>query len=116
MTSRSDIRDLSLGAVNQTFLVTSPTISETKAGSPYLRATLRDKSGEMRGVKWDTSEVCEPGVYLVRGLVDEHQGSLNVKISSMEPTGEDITDFVRCAPVPADEIEERLDRLLDSLT
>lgn len=95
MSSRFDVKDLSVGSIDQTFLLSGAVIAETKNGKPFLRVNLVDMTGEIPGVQWDCETAPAPGVYRVRGFIEEYQGTLQCKIGSVEASGEDVGGFVR---------------------
>lgn len=112
---RTPIKDLSVGRIQQPFLVTGASVGETKTGSPYLKATLADKTGELTAIKWDTAEAPAPGVYLVTGLVEEYQGRLQCKISALEASDGDVGEFVKASSFGKDELVSTFDVFLEGL-
>lgn len=106
--SRSDVKDLCVGAIDQTFLLSGATIAETKTGKPFLRVNLVDMTGEIPAVQWDTDQAPDPGVYRVRGFIEEYQGTLQCKIGSLEASNEDVDGFVRRSPIDAQDLHYRL--------
>ncbi|MFP4599943.1 MAG: 3'-5' exoribonuclease YhaM family protein [Persicimonas sp.] len=108
------ICDLDVGHIDQPLLLTGAAIHETRKGDPYLRCTLADKTGELAGIKWDTDEAPEAGLYWVTGLVESYQGGLQIKIDGLgNAHSEDLSEFIQSADV--DHLEQELDYLLGAL-
>lgn len=107
--SRSNICDLEVGdQIDQTFLVATAELGETKTGKPFVKATVMDRTGELAVMAFDRSEVPEPGVYRIVGKVDEFNG-LQLKASEFHPSDEDVDAFVSCSHVPGDELQHVLE-------
>lgn len=113
--SRSDVKDLCVGAIDQTFLLSGATIAETKAGKPFLRVNLVDMTGEIPAVQWNCDTAPAPGVYRVRGFIEEYQGTLQCKIGSLEASSEDVGGFVRRSPFSDQQLREMLETTLNNL-
>ena len=79
--------------------------SLTKDQKPYARYLFRDRTGTVRGIRWEhTVEEGEAGaVALVSGSVDEYQGGLQLKVR----------DLV-LVPQPTEELLSRLRAAVDS--
>jgi 3'-5' exoribonuclease len=81
--NRLFVKDLELGMSieGQVFLLAEWTVARTKAGSPYLKATLADRTGRLEARYWDipeyVAEQLETGSGVrVDGVVEEYpQGS-----------------------------------------
>ena len=66
----------------------------TKAGKPYIRLSMRDESGDIPAVIWDSTDLPQdiqqylaPGrVISVDGSVSEYNGKLQVTISGVRPS------------------------------
>ena len=99
LTKKILARDLKVGQrIEEIFLVSRAGLAETKAGKPYLRLTLADKSGEIRAILWERAEDLAPrapegGFVLVAALVDDYQGQKQLKVD-------------RLAAVPLNEVDE----------
>lgn len=82
-----DIRDNQ--SVEGVFLVKEITISETRAGKPFLTLTLMDKTGEITGRVWDNvdrfKEICQTGVLLsLVGQAQSYKGSLQLSVKTLQ--------------------------------
>lgn len=95
----------------------------TAKGAPYLSFQLQDKTGNMDAKYWNVSEetlyAYHAGMLVhVRGDVLCHQKQLQFRISSMEEVKEemDIWDFVKCGPIPKEELKQEVDSYLDQIT
>jgi len=87
----------------EVFLLAESTVRETRAGSPYLKATISDRAGRIEARYWDV-----PGGILgdlkigagvrIDGVVEEYptgSGQLQVRIESLEPVEIlDLEDFL----------------------
>ena len=53
--TRPFIKDLQIGmkVAGEVFLLAESSLDETKAGSPYLKATLADRTGRIEARYWD---------------------------------------------------------------
>lgn len=81
-------------------LVESQSVAMTKAGKPFLRMTLRDKSGSISGVMWDFSQerdgwVKEGQVVEVDGEVSTYQGALQFKFESVMHSAQPAMSFAK---------------------
>ena len=113
---RCPVAELSIGAIEQPFLITEAEIAETRNGKPYLRCTLADATGEVRANRWDTSVAPTPGIYLVSGLVEEYQGQLQVKLTGdLVPMDDDLSEYLKCSSFSPIQLRQRLRRHLDDL-
>jgi len=113
--SRSNVDELTVGSIDQTFLLTDAEIHETKNGDPYLRATLQDKTGTLGLVQWETDQPPGDGLYRVRGMVEEYRGQLQVKASDLSPAEGDVEGFVPSSHLGSAYLSEQLSEALDQL-
>jgi len=99
------VKDLKIGMTieGEVFLLAESSLGETRAGSPYLRATLADKTGRIEARYWDVPAdvVADLKVgYGVRidGVVEEYplgSGRRQVRIDHLEPVEIlDLEDFL----------------------
>ena len=110
-------------SITATFLVGEAKVTEAKNGNEYLRAILRDKTGdsilafyfsappEILAMNFTGKTVD------INGKADEYQGSVNLKLNSIHPAVEqwDVTDSLPQADAPADEMTAELDRYIDEI-
>ncbi|MFU1794270.1 3'-5' exoribonuclease YhaM family protein [Paenibacillus azoreducens] len=97
------------------YLLKSSTIKQTNATPPkdYLDIILSDTSGEISAKYWDASAADKetffaPMLVKVRGVVQLYRERLQFKVNKIRPAAEEdgyhITDFVRSAPVPPNDL------------
>lgn len=103
------------------FLLASLDQTTDRNGSPYLKMTLRDKTGDIEGRYWHVPEgVAErirPGFgVLVSGQVTEYKGLIQIGVNDIRP-GEldDPEDFLPVARRPREEMIEELQKLVNSI-
>ncbi|MEG0392882.1 MAG: CMP-binding protein, partial [Anaerovoracaceae bacterium] len=82
----------------------------------YMDLLLGDKTGEISGKKWDVADeeieaarAIVPGEVLkIRAQVTEWNGMKQLRVSRIRKTGKedgiDITDYIKAAPEPAEEM------------
>lgn len=97
--------------VEDVFLVSSKSVGSTRAGSPYLKIKLADKTGEVDAIKWDASEseisrLREDDYFLVNGVVRTYNDSLQVGVDSFKHWGEpvDPSDYIASSSRDPDEM------------
>ncbi|MBN1640515.1 MAG: HD domain-containing protein [Anaerolineae bacterium] len=90
-------------------------------GDPYLKMTLRDKTGDIEARFWrvpqGVPEQLSTGEGVaVTGSVSEYRGSAQVNVSSVFPYKlEEIADYLPTARRPAEEMIAELQRLINSI-
>ncbi|HZK34440.1 MAG TPA: HD domain-containing protein [Bacillota bacterium] len=96
----------------------------TNANKRYYDLTLADRTGEINCKIWDTNmvkdiELSDGIIVKVRGLVNEWQGGLQLKVERIRllAAEEDlkIEDFVPAAPHPAEEMLADLFKYIDKI-
>lgn len=95
----------------------------TAKGAPYLSFQLQDKTGNMDAKYWNVSEdllyAFQPGMLVnIHGDVLCHQKQLQFRINAMEKVeGDfDIWDYVKCGPIPTDELKKEVNHYLNQIT
>lgn len=96
----------------------------TKAGQPYLKVLLGDRTGTIDAVIWDDVDrwepVCVPSrVIGVRGQVSMYQGRPQLRVLSVAPVEADATEMrflVPAAPRDFDLMERELDAQIASVS
>ncbi len=84
------------GSIDDLFLVKEMSQYETKAGKPYLRLILMDKTGEVTAMIWDNAETlavpCQPGnICHFVGQSQSYKGVIQLKIGKAhEVNGADV--------------------------
>ncbi|HET98325.1 MAG TPA: HD domain-containing protein [Desulfurivibrio alkaliphilus] len=102
------------------FLVKEMNRGETKAGKPFLRLKVMDKSGEIGGPVWDDAEalapLCRPGSYLrISGQGDSYQGSPQLRINRISPVDGaaiDPADFIPGGDIDLKQLAKELNSLI----
>jgi len=99
------IKDLKIGMAieREVFLLAESSVRETRTGSPYLKATLSDKTGRIEARYWDVpgdivSHLKVGAGLRIDGLVEEYpleSGQRQVRIDYLEPVDIlDLEDFL----------------------
>lgn len=76
-------------SIEGVFLVKEMSLSETKAGKPFLTLTLMDKSGEITARVWDNAErlkeKCQAGeIITLSGMAQSYKGSLQLNVKGLQ--------------------------------
>lgn len=111
------IKDLKVDdEVLEFFAVKMIGIKKGGNGKAYLDITLGDKTGEATAKKWDIAdeehagllEIKEGNIVRIKGIVTEWNGQKQVRIAKIRKSapsdGVDMSDFIRVAPEPAQEM------------
>ena len=90
-----NISDIKPGdSVQGVFLVSTTEVRETRNGDPYLRISLRDRSGDsidalfFRVSEADISSVIAGAPFEIDGEADEFRNRVNIKVNAMRPSDE----------------------------
>jgi 3'-5' exoribonuclease len=100
------------------FIVDTTEIKEGSTG-PYLALSLRDKTGQMRGVLWQGAKETFDSLggrdfARVEGVASEYRGTLNLKLSSIVPLEPDEVDMDQLLEVVPEGVETWHSRLIDA--
>jgi 3'-5' exoribonuclease len=95
----------------------------TKTGKPYLKALLRDKTGELPARMWSAPEqlfarLGTEGFVWVEGETQPYQGELQLivhTIDPLEPTPEQLRELLPCTEKNIDEMFNEVRSILGSL-
>ncbi|MCE5198483.1 MAG: HD domain-containing protein [Armatimonadota bacterium] len=105
--------------VEDVFLVASKSVAHTRTGSPYLKVTLADKTGEVNAIKWDATEseitrLQEDDYIFVYAAVRNYNDHPQLQVESFQRWGEavDPADFVRSSPFDPDQMMAELSEIL----
>ena len=119
------IKDLKIGmTIEEVFLLAESSLRETRTGSPYLKATLSDKTGRIEARCWDV-----PGDIVghlkigsglrITGVVEEYpqgSGQRQVRIESLEPAEIlDLEDFLPTTRRDLSEMRRELRRICEGI-
>ncbi|MBI4614649.1 MAG: HD domain-containing protein [Planctomycetes bacterium] len=108
---RQSARELAKGQkVEEVYLLAQCQLKTSRRGSDYLDLEFRDRSGDIRGKKWETTreefEGLAEGAYVrVRGVVEAFQGSPQLRVEAIElvdPGSVDPGDFAPVSPADVD--------------
>lgn len=118
------VADLQEGAkVEDVFLVTWKSVSQTRGGSPFLKLKLTDKSGTIDAIKWDVTEseiskIIPDKFAFIHGTVRTYNGDLQLTIDTCKKCDEDIdpADFIACSTLDRDQMMAELLRLLGTIS
>ncbi|MFH7326906.1 HD domain-containing protein [Desulfurivibrio sp. C05AmB] len=110
-------------AVEGVFLVKEMNRGETRAGKPFLRLTLMDKSGEIGGPVWDDAEalapICQSGLFVrINGQGENYRGAIQLRINRVSAVAEseiDLADFMPSGDFDRRQLEEELAALIASI-
>ncbi|WP_096440293.1 3'-5' exoribonuclease YhaM [Alteribacter populi] len=94
-------------------------------GKPFLTLMLTDQSGEIEAKLWGCSPEDEEvfiskAIVHIHGEVNEYRGNRQLKIKAIRPTSEmdqvNTADFLPSAPLPPNEMLERINQYLFEMT
>ncbi|MGD9690288.1 MAG: 3'-5' exoribonuclease YhaM family protein [Phycisphaerales bacterium] len=110
--SRRYIKDLdSSDYVSGLFCISNTQLGRTKNGKPFLKAIIRDKTGEMPARMWSIEQetfrrLPTEGFVQVEGESQAYQGELQLIIHSIAPAEPSLEELVELLPVTARNVEE----------
>jgi 3'-5' exoribonuclease len=118
-----ELRDLEDGnPVDRVLLVRSRELRQTRAGAPFMRLSLADRTGVVTGVVWQDVERASATAHAgkpvrVTGVFSAHpRYGPQVTVQTLDlPERVDWTRLIGGPHTPVAELEEQLDALLDSL-
>ena len=121
MTEQTEIKSLQKGEkIEQYFLLLYWELKTSRNGKSYLDVMLGDKSGSISGKMWEITgfrDLSNANVVKVRGIVEDFQGSAQLKIERIRPAedadGVNAEDFLprsaRDFDVMKNEFDERIE-------
>ena len=115
--SRRWVRELKPGEnLEQSFLLTQCQRRTTRRGSDYLDMVLQDRTGSVKGKKWDASEREIESLFgaryvRIRGGVEEFQDSPQIRAESVEPLDDSAVDPSLFLPSTQIDVEAALQDL-----
>ncbi len=118
------ISELREGArIEDVFLVLSKTVLHTKAGQPYIKMQLADRTGSLDSVKWHATPhelegLAEMGFILARGTMGEYNGQpqFNVESFRLHTDKVDPADFLATTSRDINQMWAELRELLAEVT
>jgi len=110
--------------VNGLLLVEGANFKQNRAGKPFLQLTLRDRSGRIRALQWETDRkvygtIRVNDIVHVRGRVEEYQGSRQVvidKIETVNPDGLSWEEFIPKGKKDPEKCWEDLKKFVDGIS
>lgn len=117
------VSELREGAkIEEVFLLSSKSVGNTRAGQPFLKMKLSDRSGTMDGVKWnatptDLSCVSEMDFILARGTVGMYNGEMQMVVEFLRKHTDkiDAADFLAKTPRNTEEMFKELRGILSQV-
>ena len=90
--------------VDDLFVLTARTASQTRMGKPYLRLTVADRTGELKGVCWEPGREVDADTAVgdavrIKGRMQSYNGSLQLAVGKMTRCADavDPSDFLPTA-------------------
>lgn len=122
--SRTFIRDLQPSQyVEAIYAIRNGQLGWTKAGKPYLKCLLSDRSGQTPGRMWNATEdlfksLPSNGFVWIQGHSQPYEGQIQIiiqQIQPAEPTPEELTELMPSSEQDPDQMFAELRTLLDTL-
>lgn len=108
--------------IGEVFMLSQKQLLTNKNGNYYLSLKLCDKSGDIDGKKWDTTEneydrLVEGSFYEIKGSVTDFQGISQFRIDSIVPASGEYKadDFMKSSPRDMEEMKKELKEYIDSM-
>lgn len=112
------VADLNKGMTitGETFAVQEVTLGETKAGKPFYKVTLLDKTGSVAGQIWedkfiqiDRKSLKEGNVVMIDASVDEYKGKLQLTVSKLTRVDQSVLDeYIEASDFDLDQLWQEL--------
>lgn len=124
MAQRVFIKDLKPSQwVEGVFAVQNCQLGRTKAGKPYIKCLLADKTGRAPGRMWNATEelfsiLPTDGFVRIGGETQPYQGEMQIIIQQMNaavPTPAELEDLLPCTKYDVEEMFAELSKMLDTL-
>ncbi len=109
--------------VEEIYLVTQKQVSTAKNGVTYLSLRLSDKTGEIDGKLWDNADEVarrfeREDFVRVKGMAANYQGSMQIKMKSLDRVDDarvDFSNFIQVSPRNIDEMLRELTMFVDGV-
>jgi len=109
---RHYVSDLREGAkVEEVFLITSKSVGSTRAGVPFIKLRLGDRTGAIDAIKWNATQTelgaaSEMDYIHARGTIGEYNGNMQLTVDSFRKYSEkvDPSDFLATTSRDIDEM------------
>lgn len=117
-TSRTPISQLEQGQIDQTFAVLEAVAKIAKNGSSFVSATVGDRTGEMRLIRFDCDEPPDAGaIYRVEGRIELYRGDLQINALNWSKSSDhDPKAFVKCSPIEGSKLRRTLEAEIAGLS
>lgn len=106
-------------------LIKKVTKGTTSTGKPFLTLILSDKTGDIEAKLWDATKEDEETfiteeIVKINGRITEFRGTRQLTIHNIRPhqptDGVQIRDFIKTAPVSAEELQEQINQAIFEIT
>ncbi|OPA77441.1 phosphohydrolase [Paenibacillus selenitireducens] len=123
----TSIRNMVVGdEITEFYLLKEAEVKQTRSTTPkdYFDMVLSDQSGDIPAKFWDVTPTDKETFFprqlvKVKGIVQSYNERLQFKVEKIrvatEEDGVQLTDFIRAAPVPAEELIERIHEVTASI-
>src|SRR5690606_21670311 len=109
--------------VDGVYAIQNCQLGTTKAGKPFIKCLLADKTGRTPGRMWNATEelfqsLPTDGFVWIAGQTQPYQGEMQVIIQDIrpyEPSGAELEDLLPCTKYDIDEMFAEVVRFLGSL-
>jgi len=103
-------------AVDEIFILAEKTLARKRDGAAYLRVTLADRTGRIKGVMWDgidriDSEISAGDPVRVKGSISEYKGSLQLVLREILPCAPEMMDPADFMPATGRDVEQMFTRI-----
>ncbi len=125
MSERTFIKELSANQlVEGVFAVQNCQLGQTRAGKPFLKCLLADKTGRVPGRMWNISEeffrtLPTNGFAQVQGQSQPYQGEVQIiiqQIKPVQPSPHELKDLMPCTQYDVNEMFREVAALMESLS
>ena len=121
MAKRTPIKDLKPSQlIEGVYAVQNCQLGQTKAGKPFIKCLLQDKSGRTPGRMWNASEelfakLPTDGFVWLEGQTQPYQGEIQIiiqQIAAVDPSPADLVELLPCSAHDPDDMFADLSALL----
>ena len=110
--------------IQANFSIQNCQLAKTKAGKPYIKCVIGDKTGRAPGRMWSASEeifnrLPTDGFVYLEGAAQPYQGEMQIiitRLDPVEPTAEDLRELLPATPHDIDTMFNEVTELLASMS
>lgn len=122
--TRTLIRDLKANQfIDGVFAIQNCQLGQTKAGKPFIKCLIGDRTGKVPGRMWNASEelfstLPTDGFVWAEGNTQPYQGQMQIiiqQIRAVTPKPNELEDLLPCSPFDRDEMFAQLKQILSTL-